>query len=61
MDPLPVPAHLLISSMFVGGVVAGHGGTPFLKCAQEAGCKTADGVQLVEAAMEIMPDFLLGR
>jgi len=60
-DPLPVPANLLTSSMFVGDVVAGHGVTPFLKCAQAAGCKTADGVQMVEAAMEIMPDFLFGN
>jgi shikimate dehydrogenase len=59
-DPLPVPAHLLTSSMFVGDVVAGHGVTEFLKAAQAAGCKTADGVQMVDAGMEIMPDFLLG-
>ena len=59
-DPLPVSAHLLTSSMFVGDVVAGHGVTPFLQAAQAAGCKTADGVQMVEAGMEIMPDFLLG-
>jgi hypothetical protein len=26
-DPLPIPAHLLTSSMFVGDVVAGHGVT----------------------------------
>jgi shikimate dehydrogenase len=59
-DPLPVPAHLLTPSMFVGDVVAGHGVTPFLQAAQALGCKTADGVQMVEAGMEIMPDFLLG-
>jgi shikimate dehydrogenase len=58
-DPLPVSAHLLTSSMFVGDVVAGHGITPFLQAAQAAGCNTADGVQMVEAGMEIMPDFLL--
>jgi shikimate dehydrogenase len=60
-DPLPVPAHLLTASMFVGDVVAGHGVTPFVKAARAAGCKTADGVQMVEAGMEIMPDFLLGK
>jgi shikimate dehydrogenase len=60
-DPLPVSAHLLASSMFVGDVVAGHGVTPFLQAAQAAGCKTAGGVQMVEAGMEIMPDFLLGK
>jgi hypothetical protein len=30
-----------------------------LQAAQMAGCKTADGVQMVEAGMEIMPEFLL--
>jgi shikimate dehydrogenase len=59
-DPLPVPPHLLTSSMFVGDVVAGHGVTPFLKAAQAAGCKIADGIQMVEAGMKIIPDFLLG-
>jgi len=60
-DPLPVPAHLLTSSMFVGDVVAGHGVTPFLQAARAIGCKTADGFQMVEAGMEIIPDFLLGK
>jgi shikimate dehydrogenase len=60
-DPLPVPSHLLTSSMFVGDVVAGHGVTPLLKAARAAGCKTADGFQMVEAGMEIMPNFLLGQ
>jgi shikimate dehydrogenase len=59
-DPLPVPAHLLASSMFVGDVVAGHGVTPFLQAAQASGCKTADGSQMVEAGVELMCDFLLG-
>ena len=60
-DPLPVPTQLLTSSMFVGDVVAGHGVTPLLKAARAAGCRTADGVQMVEAGMKLMPDFLLGR
>jgi shikimate dehydrogenase len=60
-DPLSVPAHLLTSSMFVGDVVAGHEITPFLQAAQAAGCVTADGAQMVEAGMDLMPDFLLGK
>lgn len=46
--------------MFVGDVIAGHGLTPFLKAAQAAGCKTADGDQMVEAGQEMMLDFMLG-
>jgi shikimate dehydrogenase len=60
-DPLPVAAHLLKSSMFVGDVIAGHGVTPLLQAARAAGCKTANGVQMVEAVREIMLEFLLGN
>jgi len=60
-DPLPVPAQLLTSSMFVGDVVAGLGLTPLLQAAQAAGCKTASGVQMVEAGMNLMSDFFLAN
>lgn len=59
-DPLPVDAALLTSSMFVGDVIAGHGVTPFIRAAQAAGCKTADGGQMVEAVQDLMADFMLG-
>lgn len=59
-DPLPVAAHLLTSSMFVGDVIAGHGVTPFFQAAQAAGCKTANGDQMVEAVQKVMLDFMLG-
>jgi shikimate dehydrogenase len=58
-DPLPVDAALLRSSMFVGDVIAGHGVTPFLEAAQAAGCKTANGDHMVEAAQDLMVDFML--
>ena len=58
-DPLPVSGELLDSSMFVGDVIAGHGVTPLLIAAQSAGCKTASGVQMVDAVQEMMLDFLL--
>ena len=60
-DPLPVAAHLLASSMFVGDVIARNGVTPLLQAAQAAGCKTSDGVQMVEAVQEMMLDFMLGK
>jgi len=60
-DPLPVSAEALAASMFVGDVIAGHGTTPFLQAAQKAGCKTANGVQMVEAVQEMMLDFMLQR
>jgi shikimate dehydrogenase len=58
-DPLPVAAARLAASMFVGDVVAGHGVTPLLQAARAAGCGTADGVQMVDAGMEAMVDFML--
>jgi shikimate dehydrogenase len=58
-DPLPVNAALLTSSMFVGDVIAGHGLTAFLAAAESAGCKTANGGHMVEAAQDVMVDFML--
>ncbi|WP_417725171.1 shikimate dehydrogenase family protein [Salipiger sp.] len=60
-DPLPLDPALLDGSMFVGDVIAGHGLTPFLKAAQDAGCKTADGDEMVVAVMEIMSDFMMNK
>ena len=59
-DEPPVAAGLLRPTMFVGDVIAGHGTTPLLQAAQAAGCKTANGDQMVEAVQEMMLDFLLG-
>lgn len=58
-DPLPISPDLLTKSMFVGDVVAGHGETPLLMAARSAGCKTADGSQMVDAGMDLMVVFLL--
>jgi shikimate dehydrogenase len=60
-DPLPVDAAPLTSSMFVGDVIAGHGVTPFLHAAESAGCKTANGGHMVEAAQNVMADFSCER
>jgi shikimate dehydrogenase len=58
-DPLPVDAALLTSSMFVGDVIGGHGVTPFLAAAEAAGYRTANGGHMVEAAQDLMADFML--
>jgi shikimate dehydrogenase len=58
-DPLPVDTRLLTSSMFVGDVIAGHGETPLLRDARIAGCKTANGDQMVEAVQGKMLNFML--
>jgi shikimate dehydrogenase len=58
-DPLPIDPALLTSSMFVGDVIAGHGVTPLLAAAVAAGCRTANGRHMVEAAQDVMADFML--
>ena len=58
-DPLPVDAALLSPLMFVGDVIAGHGATPFLLAAEAIGCRTANGGHMVEAAQDVMADFML--
>lgn len=60
-DPLPVSRERLTSAMFVGDVVAGHGETPLMQAAQAVGCRIADGAAMVDAGMELMLDFLLGK
>lgn len=60
-DPLPVDAGLLRSATFVGDVIAGEGTTPLIAAARGAGCRTSDGAAMVEAVLDIMADFLLGR
>jgi shikimate 5-dehydrogenase len=60
-DPLPVDTALLTASMFVGDVIAGHGVTLLIKAAESAGCKTANGGHMVEAAQDVMADFMLQK
>jgi shikimate dehydrogenase len=59
-DQLPVDVSGLDSTVFVGDVIAGHGTTPLLAAALQAGCSTADGRHMVEAAQDLMVDFMLG-
>ena len=59
-DPIPVDPDKLSSEMFVGDVVAGHGETKIIKAAKAAGCKTADGDDMVVAVLDVMCDFLEG-
>lgn len=58
-DPLPLDPMKLKSSMFIGDVVAGHGETPIIKAARKAGCRTANGDDMVVAVLDVMCDFLL--
>lgn len=59
-DPLPLDATLLTPTMFVGDVIAGHGMTPLIRAAQQQGCSTASGGDMVDAVQDLMIDFMLG-
>jgi shikimate dehydrogenase len=58
-DPLPFDPALLTPAMFVGDVIAGHGVTPLIAAAHNAGCPTANGGDMVEAGLDLMADFFL--
>lgn len=57
-DPLPVDPTRLTAGAFVGEVIAGHGTTALIAAARAAGCGTATGTHMVEAAQELMADFM---
>ena len=59
-DPFPVDAEFLEASMFVGDVISGSESTQFIQAAQRAGCRTANGNDMVEAVQALMADFMIG-
>lgn len=58
-DAIPLSADLLEPSIVVSDVIAGHGETPFLKAARAKGCRVVSGDQMIDAAQEMMLDFML--
>ena len=59
-DPSPVDTERLEASMFVGDVISGRGATPLIQAAQDAGCHTANGADMVQAVQTLMADFMIG-
>jgi shikimate dehydrogenase len=53
-DPAPVDITRLAPGMHVGDVIAGHGITPLITAARQAGCTSADGGGMVAAVQELM-------
>ena len=60
-DPLPVDASRLDARQFVADVITMPAVTPLLAAAQAKGCKTQTGVQMFEAQVDFITDFLLGK
>jgi shikimate dehydrogenase len=59
-DPLPVPPERLRASMFVADVITAPQVTPLLAAARALGCRTSTGVDMFDAQVELIADFLLG-
>jgi len=58
-DPLPLDPGLLRPTMFVGDVIAGHGDSALMLAARSAGCKTANGEQMVTSVLGLTIDFFV--
>jgi len=60
-DPLPVDASKLSAQQFVADVITMPVVTPLLGAAQAKGCKTQNGVQMFEAQVDFITEFLIGK
>jgi shikimate dehydrogenase len=60
-DPLPVDASRLDAGQFVADVITMPLVTPLLGAAQAKGCRTQNGVQMFEAQVDFITEFLIGR
>jgi shikimate dehydrogenase len=60
-DPLPVDASRLDGRQFVADIITMPLVTPLLAAAQAKGCATQNGVQMFEAQVDFITEFLIGK
>ena len=60
-DPLPVDASKLSAGQFVADVITIPAMTPLLEAAKAKGCRTQTGVEMFNAQVDFISEFLLGR
>ena len=60
-DPLPVDASKLSAGQFVADVITMPAMTPLLEAAKANGCRTQTGVEMFNAQVDFICDFLLGK
>jgi shikimate dehydrogenase len=60
-DPLPVDASKLSTGQFVADVITMPAVTPLLAAAQAKGCGRQTGVQMFEAQVDFITEFLMGK
>jgi len=60
-DPLPIDVARLDASQFVADVITIPALTPLLEAAKAKGCRTQTGVEMFNAQVDFICDFLLGK
>jgi shikimate dehydrogenase len=60
-DPLPADAAMLSASQFVADIITMPLVTPLLEAAKAKGCRTQTGVEMFNAQVDFICEFLLGR
>jgi shikimate dehydrogenase len=60
-DPLPVDITHLDGKMFVADVITIPAMTPLLEAAKAKGCRTQTGVEMFNAQVDFISEFLLGK
>ena len=60
-DPLPVDASRIAASTFVADIITMPMVTPLLEAAQAKGCAIQNGVQMFDAQVDFITEFLMGR
>jgi len=60
-DPLPVDASRIAPATFVADIITMPMVTPLLEAAKAKGCAIQNGVQMFEAQVDFITEFLMGR
>ena len=60
-DPLPVDAHRSTPSTFVADIITMPMVTPLLAAAKAKGCAIQNGVQMFDAQVDFITEFLMGK
>jgi shikimate dehydrogenase len=60
-DPLPIDAAKLSAGQFVADVITIPAMTPLLEAAKAKGCRTQTGVEMFNAQVDFICEFLLGK
>ena len=60
-DPLPIDASRIDSKQFVADVITMPMITPLLQAALQKGCHIQNGVQMFEAQVDFITEYLMGR